>query len=258
MAACVLPAFSQPGSNYADASVSKAEAVVTRAVQKLGRERYLQSKTSLGKGNYSTVQDGVAASFSYFVDVIVFPDKERTEFKQGGIKTVQTNFGDQGWTFDGADNRLKDQSKEAVDSFRRGIRTSMDYFLRGFWRQEGGKVTYIGKREASLGRRNEAVKLTYPDGLVVEFEFSADDGMPAKALYKRKNSEGEEVKEEDRYAQFIDAQGVMSPFIIDHYVNGKHTSRINYDSIEYNISVPDTIFKKPGDIKELKKDLKLQ
>ena len=59
------------------------------------------------------------------------------------------------------------------------------------------------------------MKLVYKDGLVVEFEFAADDGTPQKATYTRLNADNEEVKEEDRYAQFIDVNGIkefIAPF----------------------------------------------
>ncbi|HSK70936.1 MAG TPA: hypothetical protein VK892_04520, partial [Pyrinomonadaceae bacterium] len=71
------------------------------------------------------------------------------------------------------------------------------------------------------------------------------------------NSDSEEIAEEDRYAQFVDISGIKTPFIIDHYTNGRHTSRINYETVEYNKSVSDSIFNKPASAKELKKDLKL-
>ena len=128
--------------------------------------------------------------------------------------------------------------------------------LRGYWKNEA-ELTYVGRRPATLGKRNEVVKLTYKDGLAVEFEFAADDGVPQKAIYARVDAEGAEIKEEDRYAQFIDVAGVKSPFIIDRFTNGVQNSRINYETIEFNKAVPDSIFSKPANAKELKKDLKL-
>jgi hypothetical protein len=238
-------------------SDEKAEAVIKRAVENLGGERYLQVKSQIGRGKYHILRDGALVSYQTFVDVIVFPNKERTEFKFGGVKNVQTNAGDGGWVFDGAAQALTDQSKDQVENFKRGLRTSLDYLLRGFWRNENATLSYVGKREAGIGKRNEVVKLTFADGFSVEFEFTATDGIPAKALYKRTNADNEEVREEDRYAQFVDIQGIKTPFIIDHFSNKVQTSRINYESMIFNKSVPDSIFNKPTSAKELKKDLKL-
>ena len=212
-------------------------------------------KTQVGRGRYSIIRDGVIASFQTFVDVIVYPDKERTEFKGGGVKSVQTNTGSTGWVFDGDQELIKVQTEKQIDNFKRGIRTSLDHLLRGHWRGQG-VLSYAGKRPGTLGKRNDVVKLTYSDGMVVEFEFS-DDGLPQKAMYTTTNSDGEEVREEDRYAQFVETNGIKAPYIIDHTSNGKPVSRINYESIEYNKNVPDSVFTKPTNVKEMKKDLKL-
>ena len=237
-------------------SDEKAETVIKRAVEKLGGEKYLTAKSQIGRGKFSLLRDGQIFSFQTFVDVIAFPDKERTDFKNGGSKTVQTNFASSGWIFDGDALTIKDQTDEQISNFKRGIRTSLDHLLRGDWRKEGAKLEYVGKRQASLGKRNDVVKLTFDDDFAVEFEF-ADDGLPMKSIYKRLNADNEEVSEEDRYAQFIDVSGIKTPFIIDHFSNKIQTSRINYESIEFNKSVPNSIFAKPSSAKDLKKDLKL-
>lgn len=234
---------------------NKAEAIVKRAAENLGGEKYLRATTQIGRGRYSILQSGALVSFQSFIDVMAFPDKERTEFKVGGAKNVQTNNGDAGWIFDGAAQVINVQSKEQIENYRRGLHTSLDNLLRGGWRKENAKLLYGGRRQAGLGRRNDVVKLVFADDFAVEFEFS-DDGMPVKSIYKRKNGE-ELVVEEDRYAQFIDVQGIKTPFIIDHFTNGAQTSRVNYETVEFNKPIPDSIFVQPKSPKELKKDLKL-
>nr|MBA3241889.1 hypothetical protein [Acidobacteriota bacterium] len=111
---------------------------------------------------------------------------------------------------------------------------------------------YVGRREAGLARRNEVVRLTYADGFVVEFEFGAKDNLPSKARYKKEAAGGETIEEEDRYAQFQLLGGVRVPFIIDHYRAGVQSSRVNFQEIEFNRAVPDSLFGKPADLKALK------
>lgn len=234
----------------------EAEDILARSVAALGGEKYQNVTSAIGRGRFSLIRDGAVISFQSFIDVIVFPDKERTEFKSAGIKTVQTNSGETGWIFDGDAETLKDQTPMQIESFRRGMRVSIDYLLRGYWRGQA-ELEYVGKRPATLGKRNDVVRLTYDDGLVVEFEFSTDDALPAKAIHRRTNADGEEITEEDRYAQFVEVGGIRSPFIIDRFTSGKHSSRINFQSIEYNKRIPDSIFLKPANPKELKRDLKL-
>jgi hypothetical protein len=233
----------------------KAEAVLKKAVQVMGGDNYLKVKTQIGRGKFSLMREGMTGSFQSFVDIIVYPDKERTEFKAFGTKTVQTNTGDAGWIYDGQAQVINVQTEKQVSEFKRGMNANIDNLLREHWRGKAD-LSYVGRREASLGKRNDVVKLTFNDGFTVEFEFSAE-GYPVKALYKRTNPEGLESKEEDRYAQFVDVLGIKAPFIIDHFSRGVHTSRINYETIEFNKAVPDSIFTKPGSVKDLKKDLKL-
>lgn len=243
-----IPAISQSDDN------AKAEAVIKKAVETLGGERYLTVRTQVGRGKYSQMRDGAIVSFQNFYDVIVFPDKERTEFKGGGSRSVQVNNGDTGWIYDGEQEQIKEQTEAQIASFKRGMRVSLDNLLRGYWKGSA-KLSYIGKRAATLGKRNDVVKLAYDDGLVVEFEFSADEAVPQKAIYKRTDAEGQEIVEEDRYAQFVETGRIKAPYIIDRFTNGKHISRINFENVEYNRSIPDSTFAKPNDVKSLKKQL---
>lgn len=233
----------------------KAQEVLNKAVVSLGGNRYLQVKSQIGRGKFSTIREGAVVSFQTFVDVIVFPDKERTEFKGNGSRTIQANSGDTGWIFDGDQELIKIQNKDQIANFKQGIRTSLDNLLRGHWKGEA-EVTYVGRRPATLGKRNDVIKLTYKDGFIVEFEFAVDDGLPQKAIYKRTSADGEEIKEEDRYAQFIDVGGIKAPFIIDRFTNGSPSSRINFESVEFNRRIPDSIFAKPSNAKDARKEAK--
>lgn len=245
--AFLLPVYGQ---------TDKAEEILKQAATYMGGEKYKNVSSQYGSGRYSTIKEGVTVASRSFSDVIVFPDKERTEFKGGGTRFVQVNTGETGWVFDGDQELIKEQTEDQIANFKRGMRVSLDHLLRGKWRAEG-ELTYIGKRPASLGKRNDAVKLTYKDGLVVEFEFAADTGLPIKAIYKTTNADGEEETEEDRYAQFVDVNGIKAAFIIDRFTNGKPSSRVNFETIQFNIRVPESIFTKPSNPKDLKKDMKL-
>lgn len=233
---------------------AKAELVIRKAVQQLGGDKYLHIKSTVGKGTFSVLREGGVLSYQKFVDIIAFPDRERTEFKGGGTRTIQVNTGSTGWIYDDELETIRQQTEAQVENFKRGIRTSLDNVLRGYWRGEA-ELSYVGRRPATLGKRNDVIKLTYKDGFSVEFEF-ADDGLPQKAVYKRKSVEGDDIKEEDRYAQFIESGGIRSPMIIDRLTDGHPSSRINYETIEYNRTIPESIFAKPATAKEAKKGVK--
>jgi hypothetical protein len=159
--------------------------------------------------------------------------------------------------FDGATKTLNDMKPAQIEDFKRGMRTSVENLLRGWWKKEGATLSYVGRREAGVGRRNETVRLTYPDGFWIEYEFAAREGLPAKVIYKRTkkkadSEETEEITEEDRLAKPITVSGITAAWVVDHFINGVQTSRINFESIEYNTPLPDSLFLKPANIKALK------
>jgi hypothetical protein len=228
----------------------KALAIVTRGVEALGGPAYLGVRTITSKGYYTEFRDGVSGIPDTFRDYLVFPDRDRTEFK--GSRSIQTFTGNTGWYFDGRKRMINDLTPEQMAGIRTTVRTSIDNILRGWWRAENASLTYVGRREAGLARRNEVVRLTYPDGFEAEFEFDAREGLPAKVIYRRPSAEGERVEEEDRYAQFLTIEGTRFPFVIDHYRAGVQTSRVNYDTVEFNKPIPDSLFAKPADVKSIK------
>jgi hypothetical protein len=230
----------------------KALAVVARAVEALGGTAYLGVRSVTSKGYFTEFREGQSGIPVTFRDYLVFPDRERTEFKGAGVQALQVNAGETGWAFDAKKKSLTDVTPEQAESFRTTLRTSIDNLPRGWWRAEGASLAYVGRREAGLARRNEVVRLTYPDGFEAEFEFDAREGLPAKVIYKRPNAEGDTVEEEDRYAQFLTIQGARFPFVIDHYRAGQQSSRVNYETVEFNKPVPDSLFAKPTDIKTIK------
>lgn len=232
---------------------AKADAVIAKAVQMMGGGRYLSVTSQVGRGSFSSLRKGGVVGYQNFTDVIVFPDKERTEFKGAGSRSTQVNTGETGWIYDGDQDIIKLQTPVQIANFKRGLRTSLDSLLRGYWKGQAS-LSYVGRRQGGLGRRNDVVKLTYADGFTVEFEF-ADDGTPVKALYTHKTLGDDEVKDEDRYAQFVDIDGIKTPFIIDRFENGEPVSRINYESVQFNKRIPDSAFAKPSSVKDAKKSL---
>lgn len=254
----LLTPFALAQTEQKPADGEKAQQIIQRAVQALGGDRYVQVKTAIGRGLFTDYKDGVSQLPMKFVDYVSYPDKERTEFSGGGARIIQTNFREGGWIYDGAALTLKDQSPQQLDEFKLTMRVGIENVLRGWWRSQGATLSYAGRREAGIiGRRNEVVRLTYPDGFWIEYEFAADDGLPAKVRYEKKeknrdSEEVEDIKEEDRLHKMINIDGITSPFVIDHYRNGVQTSRIAYDTVEYNKPIADALFAKPASIKAIK------
>jgi len=252
-----LSAQTTTAASQPSAADQKAEAIVARAIEVLGGNSYLNVKTVVGRGFFTSFKDGMSQIPARFLDYIAYPNRERTEFTGDGIRVIQTNTGETGWLFDGATKTLSDMKASQIEDFKRSMRTSVENLLRGWWKKENATLSYVGRREAGLARRNETVRLTYPDGFWIEYEFAAKEGLPAKVIYKTTkkkpdSDETEEITEEDRLAKPITIAGITAPWVIDHFMNGTQTSRISYESIEYDRPLADTLFAKPANIKSLK------
>lgn len=235
----------------------KSQEIIERAIEVVGGQAYLNVQTVVGKGFYSDYKDGAPQVPVRFLDYLAYPDRERTEFTSLGIRNIQTNVGDTGWMFDGAVKKISDQKPGQIEEFKRSMRTTFENLLRGWWKEEGGKVTYVGRREAGLAKRNETIKLTYPDGFWIEYEFGSRDGMPAKIIYKRMRRDpdsGDQVEttEEEHFMKFVPNNGIQSPWVIDRFINGKQTARINYEAVQYNQRLADTLWAKPDNVKSIK------
>jgi len=250
--------FAQTPAQATTVSVDeKSQQIIDRAITTLGGPKYLGVQTAIGKGFFTSFKDGMSQLPARFLDYTQYPDRERTEFVGGGIRTIQTNTGDTGWLFDGGPKKISDQTPAQVEEFKRTIRTSLEYLLRGYWKKEGGKISYVGRREAGLAKRNETIRLTFTDGYWVEYEFGAKDNLPSKIIYKRQRKDPDsgdmvETTEEDQFFKFIEMDGVTSAWVIDHYINGKQSSRINYESVQYNQRFAEDLFTKPANVKAIK------
>jgi hypothetical protein len=258
-ASSVFAQQSKPSSSSSTESTidEKSEEIIKRALETVGGNAFLNVRTVVGRGFFTTYHEGSSQVPARFIDYIAYPDKERTEFSGGGIRVIQTNSGNTGWVFDGATKTITDMKEDQIEDFKRSMRTSLENLLRGWWREEGGSVKYLGRREAGLANRNETIRLTYPDGFWIEYEFGARDGRPAKLIYERtrkkpESDETEVLTEEDRLAQPISVAGITAPWVIDHFSNGRQTSRINYESIQYNQPLADSLFVKPDNVKSIK------
>jgi len=257
VASLAIVAHAQASDSSAATVDEKSQAIIDKAIVALGGNSYLNVNTVTGRGFYSTFSEGAPQVPAKFVDYIAYPDRERTEFIGDGIRTIQTNVGNTGWIFDGGPKTIKDQGPVQIEGFKLALRTTLENLLRGWWKKEGGKIVYIGRREAGLAKRNETIRLTFPSGFWIEYEFGAKDNLPAKVIYKRtrKNADSgdeEETTEEDRFFKFITIDGVNAPYVIDHFINNNQVTRINYDTIQYNLKLADSLFAKPDNIKAIK------
>lgn len=246
-----------PFANAQDGNdAAKAEALLREAIKTRGGDAYLKVRSVVGRGIYTAFEKGESGLPTEFVDYVIYPDRERTEFGKGDHKYIQTNSGNEGWIYDASQKMIRPQTEEQVKSFKQGLRQDLDHLLKQGWQEQGAKVIYVGRREVWKNTFSEALRVEFADGLKVTMHFDPRAKLPLMIEYsaKYKNEDGEERLGDNqvRFFRWVNFGGIQFPTIQDFYRNGKQTTRVNYETVNLNAEVPEKLFAKPNNIKEVK------
>jgi hypothetical protein len=240
------------GQEQADDDPARAAALIAEAVKARGGDVYLQIRTLVSRGDFTPYDKGVSGDPVTFIDYIVYPNRERTEFGKGDEKLVQSNSDTANWIYDAAQKMIRDQKEDQIRQYRQGARYDLDNLLRTASRSQSGvKVTFAGHREIWRNTFADSVRVEFPDGGYAIINFDGRSKLPISTEYKTVGEQAP-VGNEARYYRWVDFSGVMFPTLQDFYRDGKQTARASFDQVEFNVNLPDTLFAKPTNIKEVK------
>jgi hypothetical protein len=230
---------------------ARAESLIRDSIKARGGDAYLGVRRMVTQGQYTPFEKGVSGLPAPFVDYLVYPDRERTEFGKGDRKFIQTNTGATGWVYDAAQKMIRDQTEEQIKRFQQGSRYDLDNVLRGSWKEPGAKLVYLGRREAWRNTFSEAVRIDFADGASFTLHFDTRAKLPLMSEYKMVMGEGS-TNDQVRYYRWVDFNGIQFPTIQDFYREGQQTARVSYDAVTFNGDIPDRLFAKPANVKEVK------
>ena len=230
---------------------AKATALVRDVIVARGGEAYLNISTLESRGQYTPFEKGISGDPTPFVDYIVYPGRERTEFGKGDTKFIQCNSETANWVYDASQRMIRDQKEEQVKQFLQGARYDLDNLLRAASKQADVKLVYLGRREAWRNTFSEAIRVDFIDGGTATLHIDPRSKLPMMVEYKTIAEQGT-MNSEVRYFRWVDFGGIKFPTIQDTYRNGKQTARVGFDTVSFNVSIPDKLFAKPSNIKEVK------
>jgi hypothetical protein len=242
-------------------SQEKAKALIQSSINALGAKAYLSVKSERSQGLITPYREVKPDSNEVeldklgtqsFTDYIILPNKERVEFKGQGRLFIQSNAEKQNWIYDSESESLREQTQAQQLRFARTLRYQVDKILRGGWMDPNVKLTYITRQEIWVHQYADGVRLTYPDDEQAEIFFDLQTKLPLALRFPKENYNGEKVKAENRFFKYIENNGIQAPYVVDLFENGKQTLRINYDTREFNVSIPEKIFIKPKNPKTIK------
>jgi outer membrane lipoprotein-sorting protein len=234
-------------------NVQRGAELVKQAVQARGGERYLNFTNIMSNGMYTPFQKGLSQLPIQFVDWIVYPDKERTEFGKGKKKNrrIQVNVGKTGWVYDGDAETLKDQTDKQIEEHLEALEYDIDRILRAAAKGDGIEVGFAGREETRPGERADALAIRLKSDRTAYMLLDSQTHLPISLSYE-KTEDGGLVKQETRYNQYVDYDGVKFPNIVDFFRDNVQTGRVNIESIKLNTQVSDELFAKPASTKAIK------
>lgn len=234
-------------------NVERGAELVKQAVQARGGERFLSFANIISTGIYTPYHKGLSQIPIQFVDWIIYPDKERTEFGKGKKKNrrIQVNVGKTGWLYDGDSETLKDQSDKQIEEHLEGLEFDIDRLLRAAAKSDGVEAGFAGREETRPGERADAVAIRLKSDRTAYLLLDPQTHLPVSLSYE-KTEDGALIKHEIRYAQYVDYDGVKFPNIVDFFRDNVQTGRVNIQSIKLNTPVSDELFAKPASAKEIK------
>jgi hypothetical protein len=249
--ASLMPLASGFAQDQPEGDPEKAAALVREVINKRGGDPYLKVRTIVSRGTYTPFEKGASGSPVSFVDYVAYPGRERTEFDKGNNKFIQSNSDGANWVYDAKQKQIRDQKDEQVKQFQQAARYDLDNLLRAAIQPAGVKLVYVGRREPWKGTFSEAVRVEFTDGGSATLHVDPRAKMPLMTEYKSVAEEGT-VNNESRYYRWVDYGGILYPTLIDSYRDGKQSARVSFDSIDLNVNIPDKLFAKPENIKEVK------
>ena len=248
--ACAL-AFGSSAHEQEENDSTKAAALVREAIAARGGEAYSSIRSVVSRGQYTPFEKGVSGDPVTFVDYVMYPGRERTEFGKGGAKFIQANSNGTGWVYDASQKMIRDQKEDQIKQFEQGARYDLDNLLKVVLRKSDAKLAYLGRREAWRNTFTEAVRIDFSDGSPATLHLDPRSKFPVMIEYRTVGEEGA-IDNEVRYFRWVDFNGVKFPTIQDSYRNGKQSNRVSFDTFEVNSSLPEKLFSKPSNIKEVK------
>jgi hypothetical protein len=204
--------------------------------QALGGSDFLDVKDIRLTGRFFGFTRGELSSSDTFVDLIKFPDMERTEF---GLKnkSITINRGKEGAKVEGKKDPVEQTPGEG-EEFLKGFKTSLDYVLRYVVKDRQTTIQSLST-EIIRFKRTDVVELRDPAKNRIRFYIDRDTHLPLKMQVRR--SDDAKLREEE-YANWHKFQGVMTPLFVSRYTDGVKTMEIRAETVTYNSDLSENLF----------------
>jgi hypothetical protein len=230
-------------------NASKARAIVDRGIQALGAQAYLNVKDLTEEGkNFNFHMGRPVGAGTIYWRFYKLPDKERVEFtKQRDVVDLFTADKAYEITFRGvrepaAADRMSGMLGPTWPDYFRRRRYSLDWVLRR-WLNEPGIALFYEGRSVADGKSVDQVSLMNTKNESVTLFFDLETHLPIKKSYSwRDPTDKQRNTEEEIYANYREADGVMTPFTLTRFYNGDMSGQRFITSLKYNQGIDNALF----------------
>jgi hypothetical protein len=226
-----------PVASFSQAS-SPPRALVNQMIEALGGSAFLDVQEIHTTGRFFSFSKGELSGGDLFVDYIVFPDKERTEFGRDKNKTITINKGTEGWLINTREKEVEPQPASQSDDFAVGFKTSFDYVLRFVLSLPQTTIQSLGNEIIDF-KRADVLEVRDPAKNLIRFYIDRTSRLPLKMQVRRSNER--EVREE-LYGNWHSFQGVMTPMFVSRSTDGIKTMEVRLETAAYNEGLSEALF----------------
>jgi hypothetical protein len=222
------------------ANTQKAQNILDQAIQALGGDAYMKIQDVSQEGRtYSFYHGRPNSDGLQFWRFSKYPDKERVELtKQRDV--VEIVNGDKGYEVTYRGPRPQDE-KNLKDYLKRR-QYSLAWVLRG-WLKEPGVALFYEDQTVAEGKTVDQVTVMNAKNQGVTLFIDSDTHLPLKKSFTwRDPNDKERNVEEETYANYRPAQGVMTPYTVTRYYNGDMSNQTFLTSATYNQNLSDSLF----------------
>ncbi len=112
---------------------------------------------------------------------------------------------------------------------------------------KGYKIAYVGQEDID-GSPAYHLTLTTKEGDIRDYYFDKDASLMVKEKDHIKQADGSTSEGESNFSDYKEVEGMLVPFTVENvseFQGQKYSSFIKMDSVKYNVSIDDAIFKMP-------------
>lgn len=222
----------------------KARARYDRTVQAMGGKAFLSWIDSYGTGRYFVLKED-GGGWADFWDYYKWPGKSRTDMdeKEKGLVDVFNLDLGKGWTAEYGKVRPKTEAE--LQRFRLSEKRNLAALFRTRIKEPGIRVFYFGPTSIDTVKPMEALEFVDAENYSVSVYFEEGEGLPVRMEYTERDEQGIVQKKTDVFYKWFSFQGVMFPKRLEFFTNGKPSGLVEYDTVKFNSSLPDSLFQEP-------------